>query len=1231
MDEDRLAEDRFQIISRLGEGAFGVVYEARDRARGERVAIKALHRLGPDALLRFKQEFRTLRDLRHPNLVRLEELIEQRGRWYITMELVRGSDVLSYVRRGALRRRSDREATATVRGASFDEERLRACLIQLAHGLEALHQAGKVHRDIKPANVRVTHDGRVVLLDFGLVFDQQGDDSSTAPSMVGTAAYMSPEQAASSAVTPASDWYSVGVLLHEMLTGQRPFVGSPLQVMLDKQRRTPARPSAISPETPPDLDLLCEQLLAPAPDARPTGPLLLARLGAQSRMLRTYSRVPFVGRAAELDTLATAARQLREGHPDAFYVCGALGCGKTRLLGEFVARVRLQHPEAVVLRGRCHESETVPYKAFDGIIDGLSRTLRQVGEEEARRLVPEGAASLGEVFPVLSRIEAIAGKGGRTEQTADPWVVRNQVFNVIRELFLRLGRTTQVVLVIDDLHWADAESLHLLERLLVGPERPCLLVVATGRVADRTSEGVRRVVQHVLCMRPEQTIELGGLSQQEGSELAMELLEREIDPAELSESVRASLVEGLVREAGGHPFFMELLVKQGAKRDLLRGIAPGLEETLRESIRALSEPERLLLELLSLTGAPFRQRVLADALGVGASQLAEYASRLVRAGLVVEDGAGEEIALSVVQERIQAAALVDLSPEQRVERHRTLSRALLATGGQDAEALAVHLAAAGDGTAAAHYALVAAGAAFDALAFDRAARLYQQVLDLTVGDPDARRRRRLHARLGDALVGAGRSTEASEAYISAAAAAPDMEGAELQMRAAQQLLQAGRMHEGLEALRSLLRSRGQRFARTGGGAIASFLYSRARLKLRGIEFEERGATWVSPERLSEVDLLWSVSCSLVMVDMTRGVDLQTRHLLAALDAGEPYRVARALAVEGWFQQSMLPQPNARITQIFSQARLLAQRCVQPHAQAVVALAEGAAANSVCRFEESVRKCDEAERILRERCRAVTWELDTAQYVGGLGLLFLGRFDEVCRRAPFQLREARERGDRYAESLTRLTTAFWPALFAGELTSIVDDLEGAVRSWDAVGFTTQGFMKFVSLAYIYLFAAPAQAYPVLSREVAQLDASTISRVPMLRVLTTFLLGQAELAAAAHGHVDAALLRRRARGRAQQLARESFGCAGPYAGLLHGALAAHAGDTALAISELHEAAAGFDAIDMTVYAAAASYREGSLLGGEQGRAQCERSLLRLRGHAAIAPGTRLIASVTPGYRE
>jgi len=172
----------------------GVVYRAFDEERGAPVALKLLSEQRAEALVRFKREFRLLKEVRHPHLVHLGELFEQDGRWFYTMELIDGVDFLSWVRArtrpdddtGAMTspmlRPEDPTPTAPPaylpppKPPSFDEPRLRAALRQLAQGLAALHAVQKVHRDVKPTNVMVTPEGRVVLLDFGLATDADRPD-----------------------------------------------------------------------------------------------------------------------------------------------------------------------------------------------------------------------------------------------------------------------------------------------------------------------------------------------------------------------------------------------------------------------------------------------------------------------------------------------------------------------------------------------------------------------------------------------------------------------------------------------------------------------------------------------------------------------------------------------------------------------------------------------------------------------------------------------------------------------------------------------------------------------------------------------------------------------------------------------------------------------------------------------------------------------------------------------
>src|SRR5882672_5362156 len=288
---------RYEILSRIGRGGMGAVYEAFDRERQQPVALKTLLHFDAAALYLFKQEFRTLVGLHHSNLVHLYELIVRDGdQAFFTMELVRGADFLEYVRKGHVpggphspsgvvtwRPALDdvdtlrpgaigtERATPVPSRSPADPGRLRGALRQLVEGVEALHGAGKVHRDVKPSNVLVTPEGRVVLLDFGVAAELRvgaevaGGDGE----IVGTVLYMAPEQIGAGRPAPASDWYSVGVMLYEALVGRPPFVGPASDVLTMKCNFDPPPPSACVAEVPADLAALCMALLHRDPAARP--------------------------------------------------------------------------------------------------------------------------------------------------------------------------------------------------------------------------------------------------------------------------------------------------------------------------------------------------------------------------------------------------------------------------------------------------------------------------------------------------------------------------------------------------------------------------------------------------------------------------------------------------------------------------------------------------------------------------------------------------------------------------------------------------------------------------------------------------------------------------------------------------------------------------------------------------------------------------------------------------
>ena len=169
--------------------------------------------------------------------------------------------------------------------ARLDEQRARVAFTAVVDAVMAVYAAGKLHRDLKPQNVLVTPEHRVVVLDFGLALDLVGDRaaSSVEGRAVGTPAYMAPEQACGAAVGPAADWYSVGVMLYQALTGQLPFSGSWRQLLDEKLTRDPVHPSSLAPGCPADLADLAMALTVRDPAARPDGAILLARLRGHRR------------------------------------------------------------------------------------------------------------------------------------------------------------------------------------------------------------------------------------------------------------------------------------------------------------------------------------------------------------------------------------------------------------------------------------------------------------------------------------------------------------------------------------------------------------------------------------------------------------------------------------------------------------------------------------------------------------------------------------------------------------------------------------------------------------------------------------------------------------------------------------------------------------------------------------------------------------------------------------
>jgi serine/threonine protein kinase len=251
---------RYEIVDLIGRGGMGTVYRARDKVLGDRVAVKVLRAdlsRRPEMIRRFRSEMALARKVRHPNVCRIYVAGEQHGRLFLAMELLEGKDMKTLLRnsRGGLPPES-----------AFE------CALQIANGLQALHDVGIVHRDVKPPNVMLDHKGVPHVMDFDIAKHHIADktDAATATgNVLGTPEYMSPENARGDRVDFRTDIYSLGIMIFEMFTGEVPFRGeTPLATVLKHLNDPPPLDGPRAERLPPSVVPVLRKALAKEPDDR---------------------------------------------------------------------------------------------------------------------------------------------------------------------------------------------------------------------------------------------------------------------------------------------------------------------------------------------------------------------------------------------------------------------------------------------------------------------------------------------------------------------------------------------------------------------------------------------------------------------------------------------------------------------------------------------------------------------------------------------------------------------------------------------------------------------------------------------------------------------------------------------------------------------------------------------------------------------------------------------------
>ena len=1198
---------RLALRRRLGAGAFGTVYEAVDTKFGGRVAVKVLAREQSHAILRFKREFRSLADVVHPNLVRLYELVVDDNAHYFSMELVEGSDFLSHVSHTpGLRAATTVDfvpGTASSRPAAppspspprktraADSAKLRDAFLQLARGVQAIHDAGKLHCDLKPSNVLVTPDGRVVILDFGLIADLQGVDERHRGGM-GTPGYAAPEQTRGAALTRAADWYAVGVMMHEALTGELPHRGDALG---DGELATLAR-----------------ALTATAPEARPTGPQVLERLGDTPRSMSAPARNRLFGREKELSALRDAWRATEEGAAVLVRVIGASGIGKTSLVDTFLDELP---SDRLVLRGRCYEQESVPYKALDSVVDALAQHLQRLGPAAAP-MVPAYAGLLGRLFPVLRD----TFRSSEAEHGLEFHELRRRAFHALRELLEAVARENPIVVFLDDVQWGDVDSARLLTDLLRPPNAPHVLTIIGHRPDAGEGTPFLSTLEATGLTRDARSITVSELGERDALALAGHLLVGRSDAG----------ARTIWNEAAGNPLFIQQLAVRTNEHGDAHGEL-GLADVILSRVRELDAPARQLVETVALAGQPIEEHVALRAASLDAAAALDATFAIRHARLVTARARGDAIVLEPAHDRVRETVVTSLEANRKRDGHKNIAEALLTLSHPDPERLVHHFRGAGDNERTRQFAVLAADRADEAFAFERAASFRGLVLDLTKEAPD---RWELHEKHAVSLANAGRAIDAADAYERAANAletsgahADKVTKLHIHRREAGGLtLRSGRLELGFQRMDRVLADVGVTLPRSRGTATMLSAARRAKLLLRGLKIRPDAVT--TPAARFRLDAIWSVATGIIQLNQTVGDALIVQYLLEALEAGDRSAVARGLAFEQVYHDIIGGFLAGRGVRLRDEMDKLVEQTGDPFDRAWTLSSKGGSAWFRSDWQECWDHNEASLKIFREQVRGATWEMALCQAYRLPALAYLGDMKRLCEIVPSALAVARERGDLFAVNTLRLGMQSLTLLVEDQPEEAIAEADAAIKPFPRTPYIGPHYHHLFAVMQADLYRGQVEkAWDAIEAGWRDIEGAQLTMVQTLRIEVRHLRSRAAIALARSDKKRARSLLSVAEADAAKIAKDKVALAAPFSSLLRAGIAGSRGRNDDAVKELRAACVGLERSKMAMYLHATKDRLGQLVGGTEGAKLRDEAAEWMKDQGIVNPA-RMIGMLVPG---
>ena len=793
---------RYRVKRFLGQGGRKRVYLSDDTATGTEVAVALFDTEGVGAAIqaRTRREAEAMRKLGdHPQVVTVLDTGEEDGNPFIVSRYMPGGDV---------------EGLLAAAGGRLEVQRAVEIAADVTRALEHTHARGVVHRDLKPANVWIDDDGHARLGDFGLATTEARSRVSGG-TLVGTVAYLPPEQALGEASGPQSDLYSLGALLYEMLSGQPPFPGDDaVSIISQHLHADPVPPSRHNPEVPEALDRVVLALLAKRPEERPAN-----AAEARERMLAALEEKPaevadqpranpleslaggvFVGRERELERLREAVDGALAGRGSLQLLVGEPGIGKTRAAEELATYARVSG--ARVYWGRCREDEGAP--AYWPWVQAIRSYARDADPVALAWQLGAGAAEVAQLIPeVAEKLDVEPAKGSDSEEA------RFRLFDSVTTLMLGAARDRPIVLVLDDLHWADEPSLLLLRFAARELASSGLLILGTYRDVELgRHHPLARMLGEISGIEGSRRIPLKGLS--------VGAVERYLEMT-AGAPAPVGLAEAVQERTDGNPFFVGEVVRLLASEGKLTSggsaaelqIPQGVREVIGRRLDRLSDETNATLRVAAVIGRDFDEELVWRVADMQPEQLMTAATEAIAERLVTDLSDGH---YSFAHALVRDTLYEELSPPKRSALHERTGVAIEEICGGNVDErlgeLAHHFLEAaprGDLAKAIDYAQRAGEQDMEQLAYEDAVDVYGRALEVLelMDEPDEGLRCSLLLSLGGAEAKSARVADARDAFERAADSARRLDDADSLVGAAigiAMMSDAGRLDEKLLAL-----------------------------------------------------------------------------------------------------------------------------------------------------------------------------------------------------------------------------------------------------------------------------------------------------------------------------------------------------------------------------------------------------------------------------------------------